>query len=118
MISLEKIESIYLWTGYIDMRKSFNGLIGLAESVVSKEEMGQKLFIFCGKRKNSIKVLEMDGDGWWLYQKKLVTGKFQWPKNANELMAIDKRQLLWLLDGLSPVQPKAHSCPLNFTNIS
>lgn len=109
MIELSRIESIYLWTGYIDMRKGFNGLIALAESIVPHESIGHRLFIFCGRRKRSIKALELDSDGWWLYQKRLVTGKYQWPKETEGLMTIDRRQLSWLLDGLSPVQPKAHS---------
>lgn len=108
MISLDGIASIYLWTGYIDMRKGFNGLIALAQSAVAKESMGHRLFLFCGRRKRSIKVLEMDTDGWWLYQKRLVTGKFDWPKDTGGIMTLDRRQLSWLLQGLSPVQPKAH----------
>ena len=47
MIELSRIESIYLWTGYIDMRKGFNGLIALAESIVPHESIGHRLFIFC-----------------------------------------------------------------------
>ena len=57
MIELEGINSIYLWTGYIDMRKGFNGLIALAESIVSRESVGHLLFIFCGRHKRSIKAL-------------------------------------------------------------
>lgn len=113
MIGLDGMVSIYLWTGYIDMRKGINGLVALAESAVARESMGHRLFIFCGKRKTSIKALEMDSDGWWLYQKRLVSGKFQWPKDTEGLITIDRRQLQWLLDGLSTVQPKAHANVLN-----
>lgn len=107
MIDLSEIESIYLYSGYIDMRKGINGLIGLS-SEIAGEGMGHKLFVFCGKRKDSLKILEMDYDGFWLYQKKLVTGRFNWPKKGNEIMPIDKRQLKWLLDGLPVVQKSAH----------
>ncbi len=113
MIDLTKIEAIYLYPGTTDMRKGINGLLGLASSFIDKNNMGNKLFIFCGKDKRNLKILEMDYDGFWLYQKRLVTGKFKWPKSISDTNIIDKRQLLWLLDGLSVVQPTAHKNVLN-----
>ena len=38
---------------------------------------------------------------YWLYQKKLTDGKLLWPKEKNGALLIEKRQLLWLLDGLA-----------------
>lgn len=109
MIDLTKIESIYVYAGTTDMRKGITGLLGLAESIIERKEMAHRLFIFCGKDKRNIKILEMDYDGYWLYQKRLVTGKFKWPKENDKNLIIDKRQFQWLLDGLSIIQPTAHS---------
>ena len=113
MIDLSKIEGIYLYTEITDMRKGITGLLGLVTSFISKTDMGNRLFIFCGKDKRNIKILQMDYDGYWLYQKRLVTGKFKWPKSSDGTVIIDKRQLLWLLDGLSIVQKSAHQNILN-----
>lgn len=108
MIDTSKIEAIYVWSGPTDMRKGVNGLVGLAQSVIEREQMAHRLFIFCGRNKRNIKILEVDYDGYWLYQKVLVTGKFQWPKTEKGNLMIDRRQLDWLLQGLSMIQPKAH----------
>ena len=108
MIDLSKIEAIYLYTKITDMRKGITGLLGLAQGLVEKKDMGNRLFIFCGKDKRNIKILEMDYDGYWLYQKRLVTGKFKWPKSNSNSIIIDKRQLSWLFQGLSMFQPTAH----------
>ncbi len=110
MIDLSKIENIYVYAGVTDMRKGITGLLGLASSIIERKDMAHRLFIFCGKDKRNIKILEMDYDGFWLYQKRLVTGKFKWPnENDNSSLIIDKRQFQWLLDGLSMIQPTAHS---------
>lgn len=112
MIDLSKIDGIYLFSGFTDLRKGINGYIGLASTIMDKKQMPHKLFIFCGRNKRSLKILEMDYDGWWLYTKKLVTGKFMWPKEIEGKKLIDKRQLSWLLDGLNCVQKTAHNQPL------
>ena len=109
MIDLSKIEGIYLYSGYTDLRMSISGLSILAQNLYKIDDMKHKLFIFCSKRKDNIKIIELDYDGYWLYQKKLFRGKFIWPKKDNNgFINIDNRQLLWLLEGLSIIQPYAH----------
>ena len=109
MIDLSKTEAIYLWAGPTDMRKGVNGLVGLAQGIMETDKMAHRLFIFCGRNKRNIKILEVDYDGYWLYQKALVTGKFRWPKTVEGVAMIDQRQLQWLLEGLSQLQPTAHA---------
>ncbi|NLK22182.1 MAG: IS66 family insertion sequence element accessory protein TnpB [Epulopiscium sp.] len=56
------------------------------------------VFIFCNKRKNSIKVLRYNKNEFILASKKLLEGmKFQWPKNAAEVKEITLQQMQWLL---------------------
>lgn len=60
-------------------------------------------FIFCNKKRNSIKVLCYDKNGFILAQKKLLETekmKFQWPRNQSEMKKITREQLNWLLSGL------------------
>lgn len=108
MIDLERIEGIYLYQGVTDMRRGIDSLAALASTVMEKKDMLHRLFVFCGRDRRTLKILEMDIDGYWLYQKRCVTGRFCWPKPEDGVVTVDRRQLLWLLDGLSPVQPKAH----------
>ena len=80
MIDLSKIDGIYLYSGYNDLRMSINGLSILAQSLYKLDDLKHKLFIFCSKKRDNIKIIELDYDGFWLYQKKLFKGKFLWPK--------------------------------------
>jgi transposase len=65
-------------------------------------------FIFCNKRRNAIKVLRYDKNGFVLATKKLLEGmKFQWPKDVCDVKNISSRQVEWLLQGLEIEQKKA-----------
>lgn len=108
MIDLSKIDGIYLCLGKTDMRRGIDSLTMIASCYMPVEKMKHKLFIFCGRDKRTLKILEADYDGFWLYQKKLTNGTFAWPKAKDGQAIIDKRQLAWLLEGLSVIQPKAH----------
>ena len=110
MIDLSKIDGIFLYTGKTDLRASIFGLSLIIQESFPIEMMRNKLFVFCNKDKRNIKIIELDYDGFWLYQKKLHKGKFRWPKldETSRTMVIDKRQFEWLLDGLELVQKYAH----------
>ena len=69
MIDLERIEGIYLYQGITDMRRGIDSLAALASTVMEKKDMLHRLFVFCGRDRRTLKILEMDIDGYWLYQK-------------------------------------------------
>lgn len=108
MINLNKIKYIYFFKGYTDLRKSIHGLSALIRNLVPMEELQNTLFVFCSKDRMNIKMIVLDYDGWWLFQKKLFNSKFLWPKFIEELKSITKRQLEWFLDGLNINQKYAH----------
>jgi len=59
------------------------------------------LFVFCNRKKDKLKILHWEHNGFWLYYRRLEKGKFHWPEQgANKVAAISKRELRWLLDGL------------------
>jgi len=108
MIDLSKIENIYLVPGYTDMRKQVDGLLSVLSVDHADLELNtHNLFIFCGKSRVTIKILEIDDTGVWIYYKRTHGDKFIWPKDVHHQI-IDKRQLLWLLDGLHIIQKNAH----------
>lgn len=108
MIDLANIENIYIIPGYTDMRKQADGLISVLNNQFSHIELKlNSLYVFCGKSRSIIKILETDDTGVWVYYKRLNDEKFVWPKGTNTNL-IEKRQLLWFLEGLNIIQKTAH----------
>jgi transposase len=82
------------------MRKSINGLAVIVESNFNLDPFCGALFVFCNRSRNRVKILEWDGDGFWLYFKRLEKGKFRWPKPGNDAtMLLTGAELSHLLGG-------------------
>ena len=108
MLNKKRIEQVYLALGPTDLRKSIDGLSILVQEQFKLDPFSRSLFAFCNRKKDKIKILEWDHDGFWLYYKRLEKGCFNWPDDKIEVMEISERELRWLLDGLSLQQPGAH----------
>ena len=61
--------NIYIITGYTDMRKSLDGLYAIVMDQLGEEPDGQSIYLFCGKRRDRIKVLLREPDGYVLLYK-------------------------------------------------
>ena len=104
---LSDISTIYIAYGATDFRKQISSLCAEIKSRFNLNPYKNVAFIFCNKKRNSIKVLCYDKNGFVLAQKTLLDQekmKFQWPRNSNELKNITKQQLNWLLAGLKVEQ--------------
>src|SRR5690625_1572196 len=67
------------------------------------------LFVFCNRKRDKLKILEWEHNGFWLHYRRLEEGKFQWPSDQETVpMEITNRQLRWLLDGLPLHHHQAH----------
>lgn len=99
---------IFLVLGHTDMRKSINGLSISVKNRFEMDPFSGYLFVFCNRRKNIIKVLYWDRNGFCLWQKRLEKDRFKWPTRIEELKEIDRRQLDWLLEGLDIEKIRGH----------
>ena len=100
---LQSISKVYIAYGTTDFRKQIDSLCIDVKSKFHLSPYEKAAFIFCNKKRNSIKVLCYDKNGFVLAQKKLLDTekmKFQWPRNSSEMKNITREQLRWLLSGL------------------
>ena len=90
------------------MRKSIDGLAVLVKEAFHLDPFNQGLFVFCNRKRDKIKILQWDHNGFWLIYRRLERGKFDWPRNLQDTVNISYREFRWLLDGLSLKQNQAH----------
>jgi transposase len=90
----------HLACGVTDMRKSINGLAAVVEGSFKLDPFCGALFVFCNRNRNRLKILEWDGDGFWLYFKRLEKGHFRWPgEGETATMNLSGAELSILLGG-------------------
>ncbi len=105
MLSIPGNARLFLCRHPVSMRKSFDGLMAEIEVLFPGELLTGAFFIFLNRRKNHMKVLFWDQDGFVIYFKRLEKGSFRWKDNSSVL---DRRTFLMLLEGITPkrLQPR------------
>ena len=90
---------IYLACGATDFRKQSAGLAVIVNMQFELDPyINEYVFLFYNRRRNAIKVLRYDSNGFILANKKLLDGmKFQRPKDPLEVKEISYQQVKWLL---------------------
>lgn len=81
-----------------DFRKGIDGLAKLAREELGRDPFSGSVFVFRNRRGTAVKILVYDGQGFWLCQKRLSQGRFQfWPtgKTARGLEAHELQVLLY-----------------------
>lgn len=110
MLNNSHIERVYLATGSTDLRKSIDGLAVLVKEGFELDPFSPCLFVFCNRKRDKLKILQWEHNGFWLHYRRLERGTFQWPAaNSPTPLKISHRQLRWLLDGLPLEQRQAHA---------
>lgn len=102
MLALTTATRIYLYRAPCDMRKSFDGLCGLIRTELGEDPLSGSLFVFTNRRRNMVKLLYWDRDGFALWFKRLERGCFGFPPGSSTHARIDRLQLSLLLDGVIP----------------
>ncbi len=78
MLNLPPSTKIFLCNQPIDMRQSFDALSGLIQTYFGQNPLNGHLFVFLSKRRDRMKILFWDLDGFVLYYKRLEGGTFSW----------------------------------------
>ena len=92
-------QRILAYSDAIDMRKSFDGLLGVIKSELSEDPLSETVFLFVNRRGNYLKGIYWDRTGYFLFAKRLERGKFKFPRAAKK-QEISEQVLKLILDGI------------------
>jgi len=104
---IARAEAFYVVCGYTDMRKSIDGLAAMIKLNFGMDPFAPSLFLFCGKKRDRLKALFWEGDGFVLLYKRLESGNFKWPRTPEQARRLSSQEFRWLMEGLAIDQPKA-----------
>jgi transposase len=93
----------------VDFRKGIDGLAALCRQALGSDPFSGTLFVFCSRRRQAIRCLTYDGQGFWLCHKRLSQGRFAgWPvPGSSASVCLDPHQLHLLLWNGDPAQAQA-----------
>ncbi len=79
MIHLPASVRVYLCLSPCDMRRSFDGLHALVRDHLHLDAFAGHLYLFANKRKDRLKILYWDRDGFAIWAKRLEAGRYAMP---------------------------------------
>jgi transposase len=105
----DDIPEIFLCKKPVDFRKGMGSLATLIEGELEFDPFSSRLFVSTNRRKNSIKVLYWERNGFCLWHKRLEKERFHWFRGSKEaVITLTGQQLNWLLDGYDLTRMKHH----------
>ena len=108
MFRLNANLTVYLHRDAIDFRKSINGLSALVEQGIGGDPFAVAVYVFSNRRRDRIKLLGWDRNGFWLLQKRLDSDRFVWPRESRPVIELTVQQLHWLLEGIDLSAMRGH----------
>lgn len=108
MLSVAATGRVFFATQPVDMRKGFNGLVGVVRAVLDEDPLSGDVFCFLNRRKTLMKILAFNGDGYVIFYKRLEKGQFKRPVRDGVKGTILPAQLAMLLAGIGilPTRPR------------
>ena len=97
-----RIRQYFLYRPATDMRKGIDSLSGLVRTEFHQDPLLSDLFIFINRRRNQLKMLHWQGDGFAVFYKRLERGTYEIPpiETGASQMEITSEQLLFILQGV------------------
>ena len=104
------LPEVYLCLAPVDFRKGMASLAALVETDMAISPFAARLFVFTNRRRNGVKILYWERNGFCLWQKRLEQERFHWLRREDDkaVTSIGGQQLNWLLDGYDIARMKPH----------
>jgi len=106
MLSLPGSVRVFASRERVDFRKGFDGLHAIVRDQFGDDALTGDLYLFFNARRDRVKILVWDRNGFWLFYKRLERGTFQRLDGAGAKIEIDRARLAMLLDGIDTKDSK------------
>jgi transposase len=100
VLSLPVTLRIFLAVEPADMRKGFDGLAQLVRDRIAEDPLSGHLFVFRNRRRDRVKILYWDRDGFALWYKRLEKGVFRFPEAHNGRVEVTPAEMAAVLEGI------------------
>jgi transposase len=95
-------KKVIIRAGRTDMRRGIDGLVSIIRLEYGMDPLEEgTLFLFCGRKRSSIKGIVFDGDGFIMLTKRLSDGVYQWPRSTDEAMSLSMEEFKRLMEGFT-----------------
>ena len=108
MIHLPSSVRVYVCLSACDMRKSFDGLSALVRDALELDALAGHLYVFANRRRDRVKILYWDRDGFAVWSKRMEEGTYAIPFDEDGVTnhEITAHELAALLSGIDLSQAK------------
>jgi transposase len=100
MLSLSPRIRVFAACQRVDFRKGFDGLVQIVRDHFGADPFAGDLFVFFNRRRDRVKLLVWDRNGFWLFYKRLERGTFERIDGRGPRVEIDRTRLAMLLEGI------------------
>src|SRR3954471_11798916 len=100
MLSLASTLRIFLAGEPADMRKGLDGVGQLVRDRIDQDPLSGHLFVFRNRRRDRVKILYWDRDGFALWYKRLEKGTFRFPEAKGGRVEVTPAEMAAVLEGI------------------
>jgi transposase len=102
---------IFAYPAPCDLRRGFNGLVGIVERQLCRDPLAGDVFLFTNRLRTRAKVLYFDGSGLCILHKRLLMGRFAklWDERSESGgLVLTPSELLLFLEGGELLERATH----------
>ena len=111
MITLPRTVRVWAYGHPADLRKGYNGLVGMVKRDLKADPMCGDLYLFVNRKRSGCKVLLFDGTGLCIFMKRLERGRFAelWRDRNGAPLRLTASELALFIEGCALVGRQALS---------
>jgi transposase len=102
MLTMGPTARVFVASGPVDLRKGFDSLGAMVQSVWGHDPLSGYLFVFYNRRRDQVRILFWDRCGYCIVAKRLARGRFRFPDSATAGLCVEMEpaEMALILEGI------------------